>query len=225
MQLGANVVSKLWGRCGGTDDTPRCLRDTGSMTFLSCFVPRTEPPLELRQVSYDRNVRRCRCRTGVEDCCFRGMGVISVVARGGQWSLDESEEIPPSRWWSSSVVGHSFCSCIMGRKQRPHGIRTRTAPQTNHESMLHSAPEQYARTFFYSRGQNTGRPVKATDRPMKTVGQGPRYHVTWAGSQHVKLDGPGQGRPTTAVIRFGLATRAIDILLSYICLPIVGHIR
>ena len=50
----ANVGSKPWYRCGCTDDTPCRLGDAGSMTFLPWFVPRTEPPVQLREVGPDR---------------------------------------------------------------------------------------------------------------------------------------------------------------------------
>ena len=51
----ANVGSKPWyRRCGCTDDTPCRLGDTGGMTFLPWFVPRTEPPVQLRHVGRDR---------------------------------------------------------------------------------------------------------------------------------------------------------------------------
>ena len=79
----ANVGSRPWCRCGCTDDTPCRLGDTGSITFLPWFVPRTEPPVQIREVSPDRGHlltescidvqhRVCRCRTGDEDCCCCG---------------------------------------------------------------------------------------------------------------------------------------------------------
>ena len=81
----ANVGSKPWHRCGCTDDTPCRLGDAGSMTFLPSFVPRTEPPVQLREVGPDRghlltqscsdiHLDACRCRTGDEDCCCCSVG-------------------------------------------------------------------------------------------------------------------------------------------------------
>ena len=71
----ANVGSKPSYRCGCTDDTPCRLGDAGSMTFLPWFVPRTEPPVHLREVGPDRghlltescgdvHLCVCRCRPG-----------------------------------------------------------------------------------------------------------------------------------------------------------------
>ena len=76
----ANVGSKPWYRCGCTDDTPCRLGDADSMTFLPWFVPRKEPPVQLREVDPDKGhlltescndiqLYMCRCRTGDEDCC------------------------------------------------------------------------------------------------------------------------------------------------------------
>ena len=76
----ANGGSKPWCRCGFTDDTRRRLGDAGSMTFLPWFVPRTEPPVQLREVGPDRghlltesysdvHLHVCRCRTGDVYCC------------------------------------------------------------------------------------------------------------------------------------------------------------
>ena len=81
----ANVGSKPWYRCGCTDDTPCRLGDAGSMTFLPWFVPRTEPPVQLREVGPDRghpltkscsevHLHVCRCRTGDEGCCCCSVG-------------------------------------------------------------------------------------------------------------------------------------------------------
>ena len=50
----ANVGLKPWYRCVCTDDTPRPLGDAGRMTFLLRFVPRTEPPVQIREVGQDR---------------------------------------------------------------------------------------------------------------------------------------------------------------------------
>ena len=55
------------------------------MTFLPWFVPRTEPPVQLREVGPDRGhllTESCsdvhlhvrRCRTGDEDCCCCSVG-------------------------------------------------------------------------------------------------------------------------------------------------------
>ena len=76
----ANGGSKPWHRCGCTDDGPYRLGDAGSMTFLPWFVPRTEPPVQLREVGPDRghlltesysdvHLHVCRCRTGDVYCC------------------------------------------------------------------------------------------------------------------------------------------------------------
>ena len=72
----ANVLSKHWYRCGCTDNTPWRLGDAGSMTLLPWFVPRTESPVQLREVGLDRghlltescsdvHLHVCRCRTGM----------------------------------------------------------------------------------------------------------------------------------------------------------------
>ena len=70
---------------GCTDDNPCRLGDAGSMTFLPWFVPRTEPPVQLREVGPDRchllidscsdvHLHVCRCRIGDEDCCCSSAG-------------------------------------------------------------------------------------------------------------------------------------------------------
>ena len=43
-------------RCGCADDTPCRLGDAGSMTFLPWFVPRTEPPVQLREVGPEAQI-------------------------------------------------------------------------------------------------------------------------------------------------------------------------
>ena len=81
----ANVGSKPWHRCGCTDDTPCRLGDAGSVTFLPWFVPRTEPPAQLREVGPDRghlltescsdvHLHAYRCRIGDEGGCCCGSG-------------------------------------------------------------------------------------------------------------------------------------------------------
>ena len=49
----ANAGSQPWYCCGCTDDTLCRPGDVGSMTFLPWFVPRTEPPVQLREVGPD----------------------------------------------------------------------------------------------------------------------------------------------------------------------------
>ena len=72
----ATVGSQPWYLCGCTDDTPCRLGDAGSMTLLPRFVPRTKPPVQLREVGPDRghfltgscsdvHLHVCRCRTGM----------------------------------------------------------------------------------------------------------------------------------------------------------------
>ena len=81
----ANVGAKPWYRCGCTDDTPRRLGNVGSMPFLPWFVPRTEPPVQLRELGSDRghllsescsdvHLHVCRYQTGGEDCCCCSVG-------------------------------------------------------------------------------------------------------------------------------------------------------
>ena len=81
----ANVGSKPWYRCGCTDDTPCHLGDAGSMTFFPWFVPRTEQPVQLREVGRNRghlltencsdvHLHVCRYRTGDDDCCCCSVG-------------------------------------------------------------------------------------------------------------------------------------------------------
>ena len=79
----ANVRSKTWGRCGCTDNTPCRLGDAGSVTFSAWFAPRTEPPVQLREVGRDRghlltdncsDVHILVYRTGDEDCCCCNVG-------------------------------------------------------------------------------------------------------------------------------------------------------
>ena len=81
----ANVGIKPWHLCGCTDDTPCRLGDAGSMSFLPWFFPRTEPPVQHREVGPDRGyllTQSCsdvhlhvrRCRTGDEGCCCCSVG-------------------------------------------------------------------------------------------------------------------------------------------------------
>ena len=50
----ANIVLKPWYRRGCTDDTPCRVGDARSMTFLPWVVPRTEPPVQRREVGPGR---------------------------------------------------------------------------------------------------------------------------------------------------------------------------
>ena len=50
----ASIGLKPWCRCGCTDDTSCRLGDAGCMTFLPWYVPRTEPPMQHREVGPDR---------------------------------------------------------------------------------------------------------------------------------------------------------------------------
>ena len=82
----AKVGSKPCYRCGCTGDIHCRLGDAGSMTFLPWFVPRTKPPVQLREVGPDRrhllsescsdvHLYVCQCRTGDEDsCCCCSVG-------------------------------------------------------------------------------------------------------------------------------------------------------
>ena len=71
--------------CGITDDTPCRFGDAGRTTFLPWFVPRTELPMQLREVGPDMghlltescsdvHLHVCRCRTRGEDCCCCSLG-------------------------------------------------------------------------------------------------------------------------------------------------------
>ena len=99
------------------------------MTFWPWFVPRTEPPVQLREVGRDRghlltqscsdvHLRVCHFRTGDEECCC-SMGssrqtmialifalssddrsIAGVVAAAGRCCSSSRE-----RWWSTTPNG------------------------------------------------------------------------------------------------------------------------
>ena len=80
-----NVGSKPLHRCGCTDDSPCRLGDAGNLTLLPWFVPRTVPPVQLREVGPyrghlqakscgDVHLHVCRCQTGNEGCCCCRVG-------------------------------------------------------------------------------------------------------------------------------------------------------
>ena len=69
-----DVGSKPWHRCGCRDDTPCRLGDAGSMAFLPWFVPRTQPPVQLREVGPDRG------HLLTESCS--GVSCVSMSNRG-----------------------------------------------------------------------------------------------------------------------------------------------
>ena len=95
----ANVGSKRWDPGGCTVDTPCRRWNPGSMTLLPWFVPRTEPPVKLREVGPgggylltesrgDVHLNMCRCRTGGEDCA-----AAAAAAAAAAWEAPTNQSL------------------------------------------------------------------------------------------------------------------------------------